>query len=99
DGKGQSKLLSEADLSPAFNALNGTEGVCEAFVDFEKEVSVVAARTLGGEFKAFPVFENSHTNHILDVTFAPAAIPENLAGEAEELARGILEKLDVVGLL
>jgi 5-(carboxyamino)imidazole ribonucleotide synthase len=99
DGKGQSKLQSEADLSPAFEALNGAEGIYEAFVDFEKEVSVVAARTLGGEFKAFPVFENSHANHILDVTFAPAAIPEKLAREAEELARGILEKLDVVGLL
>jgi 5-(carboxyamino)imidazole ribonucleotide synthase len=99
DGKGQSKLQGEADLSPAFKALNEAEGIYEAFVDFEKEVSVVAARTLGGEFKAFPVFENSHANHILDVTFAPAAIPEKLAHEAEELARGILEKLDVVGLL
>ncbi len=99
DGKGQSKLRSEADLSPAFNALNGAEGIYESFVDFEKEVSVVAARTLGGEFKAFPVFENSHANHILDVTFAPAAISEKLAREAEELARGILEKLNVVGLL
>jgi 5-(carboxyamino)imidazole ribonucleotide synthase len=99
DGKGQSKLQSEADLSPSFKALNGAEGVYEAFVDFEKEVSVVAARTWNGEFKAFPVFENSHANHILDVTFAPAAIPEKLAREAEELARGILEKLDVVGLL
>ena len=59
----------------------------------------MAARTLGGEFKAFPVFENAHANHILDVTFAPAAIPEKLAREAEELARGILEKLEVVGLL
>ncbi|HEY0550049.1 MAG TPA: ATP-grasp domain-containing protein, partial [Verrucomicrobiae bacterium] len=56
-------------------------------------------RTWGGEFKAFPVFENSHAHHILDVTFAPAAIPEKLAREAEELARGILEKLQVVGLL
>ena len=99
DGKGQSKLQSEADLSPAFKALNEAEGIYEAFVDFEKEVSVVAARTLGGEFKAFPVFENSHADHILDVTFAPAAIPEKLAREAEELARGILEKLNVVGLL
>ena len=99
DGKGQAKLRPDSDLASAFAALNGAEGIYEAFVDFEKEVSVVAARTAGGEFKAFPVFENAHANHILDVTFAPAAISEKLAREAEELARGILEKLDVVGLL
>ena len=99
DGKGQTMLRSVAELSPAFIALNGAEGIYEAFVDFEKEVSVVAARTFRDAFESFPVFENSHANHILDVTFAPAAISEKLAREAEELARGILEKLDVIGLL
>ncbi len=99
DGKGQTKLRSESELESALAALQGAEGIYEAFVHFEKEVSVVAARTLSGEFKAFPVFENAHANHILDVTFAPAALSAKLAREAEALARGILEKLDVVGLL
>jgi 5-(carboxyamino)imidazole ribonucleotide synthase len=99
DGKGQQKLRVDSDLAAAFAGLQGAEGIYEAFVNFEKEVSVVAARTTTGEFKAFPVFENAHANHILDVTFAPAALSEKLAREAEELARGILEKLDVVGLL
>ena len=99
DGKGQAKLRPDSDLAAAFAALQGAEGIYEAFVDFEKEVSVVAARTASGEFRAFPVFENAHANHILDVTFAPAALSEQLAREAEELARGILEKLEVVGLL
>jgi 5-(carboxyamino)imidazole ribonucleotide synthase len=99
DGKGQVKLREAAQLPEAFAALRGAEGIYEAFVDFDKEVSVVAARTLTGEFRAFPVFENTHANHILDVTFAPAAIAAKLAREAEDLATGILEKLDVVGLL
>jgi len=99
DGKGQVKLRDAAQLTDAFTALRGAEGIYEAFVDFEKEVSVVAARTLTGEFRAFPVFENTHANHILDVTFAPAAIGPRFAKEAVELAGGILEKLDVVGLL
>lgn len=99
DGKGQTKLRAPSELSAAFAALQGAEGIYEAFVDFEKEISVVAARTEAGEFKAFPVFENTHANHILDVTFAPAAIDEAMAQQAVELARGILEKLDVVGLL
>jgi len=79
--------------------LAGAEGIYEAFVDFSKEVSVIAARTSDGGFAAFPVFENAHADHILDVTFAPAAIPEAMADEAVRLARGILEALDVVGLL
>jgi hypothetical protein len=99
DGKGQVKLRDAAQLTEAFAALRGAEGIYEAFVDFEKEVSVVAARTLTGEFRAFPVFENTHANHILDVTFAPAGIGPGLAKEAVDLAAGILEKLEVVGLL
>jgi 5-(carboxyamino)imidazole ribonucleotide synthase len=99
DGKGQVKILSADQLESAWKALNGAEGIYEAFVSFEKEISVVAARTLQGEFAAFPVFENSHANHILDVTFAPAAIPPALAQQAAQLAEGILAKLDVVGLL
>lgn len=99
DGKGQQKLKPGADLAAAFAALKGAEGIFEAWVEFEKEVSVVAARTLDGQFAAFPVFENAHANHILDVTFAPAIIPEKLAREAVELSRGILSKLNVVGLL
>lgn len=99
DGKGQQKLRSVAELPAAFAALAGAEGIYEAFVDFSKEVSVIAARTLDGGFAAFPVFENAHADHILDVTFAPAAIPDALSDEAVRLARGILEALDVVGLL
>lgn len=99
DGKGQVKIKSAAELPAAFTALNGAEGIYEAFVDFEKEISVIGARTLNGQFMAFPVFENGHANHILDVTFAPAAISPKLAAEAAELAAGILEKLDVIGLL
>ena len=99
DGKGQVKLKSRDELQNAFANLNGAEGIFEAFVDFEKELSVVAARTADGAFAAFPVFENAHANHILDLTFAPADISARVEKEAIELARGILEKLDVVGLL
>jgi len=99
DGKGQRKLASPGELPAAFAELGGAEGIYEAFVDFEKEVSVVAARTGSGEFKAFPVFENTHARHILDVTSAPAGITPQLAREAGELARGILDALKVVGLL
>ena len=99
DGKGQRKILFNKDLELAAAALLPAQGIYEGFVDFEKEISVVAARTSKGEFRAFPVFENTHSNHILDVTFAPAAISERLEREAIELARSILYALGVVGLL
>ena len=99
DGKGQVKVRNAAEALSAWESLGGAEGIYEAFVEFEKEISVVAARTLNGECRAFPVFENSHVDHILDITFAPAALSEKLARAAVELAAGILDKLGVVGLL
>jgi 5-(carboxyamino)imidazole ribonucleotide synthase len=99
DGKGQQKVYAQSDPEKVFAALGGAVGIYEAWVDFEKEISVVAARTADGQFAAFPVFENRHANHILDVTFAPAAIGPQLAKEAADLAAGILERLGVVGLL
>ncbi len=99
DGKGQVKIQQASELEAAWDKIGRAEAVYEAFVDFSKELSVVGARRPGGEFKAFPVFENEHSRHILDVTLCPARIPAGLAREAEDLARGILEALDVTGLL
>ena len=99
DGKGQRTIRSTAELPEAFAGLGGAEGIYEAFVDFAQEVSVVGARTLDGEFAAFPVFENVHRHHTLDVTVSPARIPPALETAARELSRGILEALDVIGLL
>jgi 5-(carboxyamino)imidazole ribonucleotide synthase len=99
DGKGQQKLKDADQLPAAWENLSGAEGIYEAYVDFEKELSVIGARTLEGQISTFPVFENSHSNHILDITFAPAAISPDLASAARSIAAGILEKLGVVGLL
>lgn len=99
DGKGQVKIKSQEDLADAFTSLSYHEAVLEAFVDFELEISVVAARGLDGSFVHYGAVENSHKDHILDVTIAPARISDALAKQAVELSRTILEKLDVVGVL
>jgi len=99
DGKGQQRITTREQLPTAYAGLGGTEGILEAQVDFGMEVSVVAARTLDGRFAAFPVFENAHSHHILDITMSPARIPPDLAWQAEVLAQGILDALGVVGLL
>jgi 5-(carboxyamino)imidazole ribonucleotide synthase len=99
DGKGQARIKSIEDAPKAFEKLNTQETVLEKFVDFEKEVSVVAARDAAGNFAHYGVIENSHANHILDVSFAPAFVSDKTQTEAVEIARGILEKLDVVGVM
>ena len=99
DGKGQSKLPSLGDGEAALRALEGQEAILEAFVDFEREVSVVAARALDGAFAHYGVIENAHRQHILDVSIAPAVVSSKIAQEAVAIARSILEALDVVGVL
>jgi 5-(carboxyamino)imidazole ribonucleotide synthase len=99
DGKGQAKLKTRGDIEPAFEALDGSEAILEAFVEFEKEVSVVCARGQDGEFTSYGVIENEHANHILDVSFAPALVSEKVQREAVEIARSIAESFDYVGTL
>ena len=99
DGKGQARIKSPADCETAFARIKQNEAVLEAFVDFEKEVSVVAARDFSGNFAHYGVIENAHENHILDVSFAPALVSEKIKHEAIEITRGILETLSVVGLM
>lgn len=99
DGKGQAKIADPAEAPAAWESIGSQEAILEAFVDFEREVSVVAARGLDGSFAHFGVIENRHSRHILDVSIAPAAVPPAVAKDAEEIARGILEGLDVVGVL
>jgi 5-(carboxyamino)imidazole ribonucleotide synthase len=100
DGKGQAKIARPEEAEAAFAGLGGREGVLEAFIDFEREVSVVAARTEAGEFRHYGVVENTHRRHILDVSVAPApGVSERLAGEAVEVTRGVMEALEVVGVM
>ncbi|HWL50943.1 MAG TPA: 5-(carboxyamino)imidazole ribonucleotide synthase [Chthoniobacteraceae bacterium] len=99
DGKGQRTLRPGDDLSAAWQKYEGSTAVLEAFVPFEKEVSVIVARGLHGEVATYPVFENLHTDHILDVTLLPARIAPESAERARKVAVAVAEALDLVGLL
>lgn len=99
DGKGQTRINSLEDCANAFKIIGANDAVLEAFVDFEKEVSVVAARDAAGNFAHWGVIENAHRNHILDLSFAPAVCSEKVYLEAVQIAREILAKLEVVGVL
>lgn len=99
DGKGQARIDSPDQAPEAWAAIGKQEAVLEAFIEFDREISVVAARGANGEFVHFGAIENRHSRHILDVSISPARVPSRVGRDAEELARCVLEKLDVVGVL
>lgn len=98
DGKGQVRVetMADAERVPWSDC---DAWIAEQCIEFDLEVSVVVARTVEGKQVAFPVFENSHRHHILDVTVTPASIPQSVADEAVRIAFAASEAIDVVGLL
>jgi 5-(carboxyamino)imidazole ribonucleotide synthase len=103
DGKGQAAIRDSSEIESAWQAVAGSQtvfdAVLEAFIDFDCEVSVVAARGIDGSFAHYGAVENQHQRHILDTTIAPARVSERIAAEAVEIARAVLEKLDLIGVL
>ncbi|HTR12507.1 MAG TPA: 5-(carboxyamino)imidazole ribonucleotide synthase [Roseiarcus sp.] len=99
DGKGQSLIREGSNVSAVHRTLGGAPMILESFVAFEREVSVVAARSLEGEIVAYDLSENEHERHILARTRAPARIAPETAEEAQRVAAKILEALDYVGVL
>ncbi|MFU8889716.1 MAG: 5-(carboxyamino)imidazole ribonucleotide synthase [Trueperaceae bacterium] len=99
DGKGQVAIPASGPWPDAALALLAAQPcVLEAFVDLELELSVVVARSPGGEVRAFPVAENHHARHVLDLTVMPARVGEEVARRAEALARRVVTGMGVVGL-
>jgi 5-(carboxyamino)imidazole ribonucleotide synthase len=99
DGKGQAKIRKAAEIEAAHAAMKGQPAILEAFVPFEREVSVVAARGLDGAFVAFDVTENEHRDHILHRSLVPARVSAASAKTAVETTRRLAEALDYVGVL
>lgn len=99
DGKGQAMLRRLEDVEAAFDTLSPKPLILEGFIDFAQEISVVAARGEDGAYTAFDTVENRHRNHILDVTLAPARIPEAVDAQAQAIARRVADALGLVGLL
>lgn len=99
DGKGQAKISAAGDIESLWPKFTGGEAILEAFIDFACEISVVAARGCDGQIVTYEPTQNSHRNHILDVSVAPADIKPAVAEAAIDIARQIMERLEVVGVL
>jgi len=98
DGKGQMLIRERADPA-AFDELGGQPQILEAFVPFEREISVVAARGHDGRVVCFDVTENEHQDHILKTSRVPAAVTPAVGREALRIAGKIAEAFGYVGVL
>ncbi len=100
DGKGQAVLRSVADLSTAWAAIDGAPAIVEAFVAFDRELSILAVRGRDGGVAFYPLTENHHRDGILRLSLAPAPRwSAELQSQAEALARKVLDALEYVGVL
>jgi 5-(carboxyamino)imidazole ribonucleotide synthase len=99
DGKGQAKIMSQADVASAWAAMQNQPSIYESFVNFDCEVSVLVARSVDGKVACFDVTENVHRNHILHTSTVPANIAAELEAEAVFVAQRMAEALDYVGVM
>jgi 5-(carboxyamino)imidazole ribonucleotide synthase len=99
DGKGQSIIRAGDDPERIWEDLATKSAILEAFIPFEREISVIAARSAGGQVECFDVTENEHADHILKTSRVPAAISDALAARARGIAEKIATALNYVGVL
>ena len=99
DGKGQARVSSPEEALAAFHNFKSEQCVLEKMLTLDYEVSVVLARDVAGNVKAFPTAENIHRNGILDISIVPARGTAEVREQAQALARGVAEKLGYVGTL
>jgi len=102
DGKGQFRIRSPADIDAAWQALGAQAQsvglIVEAFIPFQRELSVVAVRGRDGEFRTWPLTENWHVDGVLSASLAPATVDAGLQAQAFAYARKLAEALDYVGV-
>jgi 5-(carboxyamino)imidazole ribonucleotide synthase len=99
DGKGQRKVGNPEEARNAWDAMGRQEAVLERYIDFDREVSMIGARGANGWIVTYRLIENTHRDHILETSRYPAAVPAHVEHEATAIVRGLLERLDVVGVL
>lgn len=99
DGKGQVRVAAARDLPDAWERLGNVPAVLERWIDFEREVSVVIARSADGDEAAYEPTENRHADGILRTSIVPARVAAATADAAVSAARTVVRALDCVGVL
>jgi 5-(carboxyamino)imidazole ribonucleotide synthase len=98
DGKGQVTVSNQAELQSAYSTLGAVECILEQKVQLAKEVSIIVARNCQG-VSSFPLIENQHRNGILDISYIPANVTQDIQQQASVAAINLVNQLEYVGLL
>ena len=98
DGKGQERVKDRADFARAWGELRLEPCVLEAFIEFDAEASIIAARGLNGEFAVYDLTQNTHVDHILATSRVPAHFSDAVTMRAQEMARKIGNSLEYVAV-
>ncbi len=99
DGRGQARVSSTEGASAAWSSVGAPVCVAEQLLDLSAELSVMVARSPGGDMRAYPPSRNSHTQGVLTWSVIPGDFDDDVVLKATEIACGIAEQLGVVGLL
>ena len=99
DGKGQQKLTGDEDLAEVWANFGTDRAVLEAFIPFERELSVMVARSADGTVVAYDPAENRHRHHILDVSIVPARVSPAVLAEAKVIACRVADALEYEGIM
>ena len=98
DGKGTSVIKNEMELRSAWEAMGTVPAIAEAFIPFECELAVIAARSQSGEIAIYPVVETIQANQVCRRTIAPARVSSLIAEQVKNIAKRIITTLDAVGV-
>jgi len=98
DGKGNFKINSESEIKQAFDYFQGKKMFLEKYVDFDMEVSVIAARNTKGDIATYPLVENIHEENILRMTIAPARVSTMITKQANQIAIRTMQVLKGAGV-
>ncbi|RUA05082.1 MAG: 5-(carboxyamino)imidazole ribonucleotide synthase [Gammaproteobacteria bacterium] len=100
DGKGQFLIHEKSQITKAWESMNGAESILEGFVNFKRELSLIAVRDTNNNHKYYPLVENTHHDGILRLTIAPAqAIDPEVQKTAEHYMQTLLDEMNHVGVL
>ncbi len=99
DGKGQFLIQTPDQIEEAWHTLNANELIVEEFVEFDYEFSVIGARSSAGVFAAYPSIRNEHRDHILNLSFSPSGLSDQLNQRATEIVYEIMNEMDAVGVM
>jgi len=98
DGRGTFIVNSQIELEEIWQRCNRPEMLLEEFIDFDKELAVIAARNSKGEIVVYPVVETFQKEQVCRWVIAPAEVSTEVVAQINTIAKTILEKLDVVGV-